>query len=283
MNIIQNNRTASNFTTGVMSFIIPQNGVLDGEVRYRPRASSPQVAMASSKDSHNGNVEHGDTPKRPKMLGVTPPKPYASKNQRKDSEDINEGSLPCTPESESDESSSSAECEALESDTQELIIRFLEEFTGFRKPQWTESKALSTMKRVVDGLLEKHKFAYNGMINKLSMEDRGSDLSYVGAVTKSLFSDGTTNWGRIASLVAFGAVVSQYMKDKGRGNCVKLVGKEISTYLVAEQREWLIKNKSWEGFVEFFRESDPESTVRNTLMACVGVAGIGATLALLIR
>lgn len=38
-----------------------------------------------------------------------------------------------------------------------------------------------------------------------------------------------------------------------------------------------------EGFVEFFRVPDPESTVRNTLMAVVGVAGIGATLAFLIR
>lgn len=38
-----------------------------------------------------------------------------------------------------------------------------------------------------------------------------------------------------------------------------------------------------EGFVEFFQVSDPESTVRNMLMAVAGVAGLGATLALLIR
>lgn len=38
-----------------------------------------------------------------------------------------------------------------------------------------------------------------------------------------------------------------------------------------------------DGFVEFFREADPESSVRNTLMTVVGVAGIGATLAMLIR
>lgn len=38
-----------------------------------------------------------------------------------------------------------------------------------------------------------------------------------------------------------------------------------------------------DGFVEFFQVPDPESTVRNVLMAVAGVAGIGATLALLIR
>lgn len=38
-----------------------------------------------------------------------------------------------------------------------------------------------------------------------------------------------------------------------------------------------------DGFVEFFQVSDPESSVRNMLMAVAGVAGLGATLALLIR
>lgn len=40
---------------------------------------------------------------------------------------------------------------------------------------------------------------------------------------------------------------------------------------------------SQDGFVEFFQEADTESLVRNTLMTVVGVAGIGATLAMLIR
>lgn len=83
------------------------------------------------------------------------------------------------------------------------------------------------------------------MINKLSLDERGDDTSFVSSVAKSLFADGTTNWGRIASLVAFGAVVSQHLKDKGRENCVDLVGEEISSYLLSAQRDWLVKNNSW--------------------------------------
>ena len=82
------------------------------------------------------------------------------------------------------------------------------------------------------------------MVNKLSLDDR-EDTSFVSSVARSLFADGTTNWGRIVSLVAFGAVVSQYLKEKGRGHCVEQVGQEISTYLLTEQRDWLIKNNSW--------------------------------------
>lgn len=162
------------------------------------------------------------------------------------------------------------------------------------------------------------------MINKLSLDERDEDMSFVGAVAKSLFGDHTTNWGRIVSFMAFGAVVSQHLKEKGRDNCVALVSQEISAYLLSEQRDWIVKNNAWvssdmiwknncitsfycprkylvpsehnlplsypiflspfqDGFVEFFRVADPESIVRQTLMAFAGFAGIGATLALLIR
>uniref|UniRef100_A0A668SNL1 Bcl-2 Bcl-2 homology region 1-3 domain-containing protein n=1 Tax=Oreochromis aureus TaxID=47969 RepID=A0A668SNL1_OREAU len=132
----------------------------------------------------------------------------------------------------------------------------------------------------VADVLEKHRYAYNGMINKLSLDEREEDMSFVA---KSLFGDHTTNWGRIVSFVAFGAVVSQHLKEKGRDNCVVLVSQEISAYLLSEQRDWIIKNNAWDGFVEFVRVADPESIVRNTLMAFAGFACIGATLALLIR
>ncbi|XP_069031073.1 induced myeloid leukemia cell differentiation protein Mcl-1b [Embiotoca jacksoni] len=255
--------------------ILPQNGVTNGSMRFGSRGSSI--------DSRNANVGSGDVPKRPKNLGVTATNGYAAKG----SDGVDESSLPCTPELEMDSgtdvSGFSAGDEVLDHDTRQLILRFLKDFTGLSKPQWNQSKSLSTMKRVVEDVLEKHRFAYNGMVNKLSLDDRGDDVTFVTAVAKNLFADGTTNWGRIASLVAFGAVVCQYQKERNRENCVELVCQEISTYLLTNQRDWLVKNNSWDGFVEFFRVADPEATVRNTLMAFAGFAGIGATLALLIR
>ncbi|KAM3849652.1 LOW QUALITY PROTEIN: induced myeloid leukemia cell differentiation protein Mcl-1 homolog [Diretmus argenteus] len=112
------------------------------------------------------------------------------------------------------------------------------------------------------------------MVRKLMLDERGDNMRFVTSVATSLFGDRTTNWGCIASLVAFGAVVCQYLKEKDRQHCVSLVGRD--------QRDWLVKNNAWDGFVEFFRVADPETTVRNTLMAFAGF-GIGATLALLIR
>lgn len=83
-----------------------------------------------------------------------------------------------------------------------------------------------------------------GMIDKLSSDDRGGDVSFISAVANSLFSE-TTNWGRVASLAAFGAAVCLYLKEKGREHCVELVGEDISTYLLTNQKDWLVKNNSW--------------------------------------
>ncbi|XP_067367185.1 induced myeloid leukemia cell differentiation protein Mcl-1b isoform X1 [Channa argus] len=269
---------------GIMGcFILPQNGVAEGAKHYASGVSSSQIVMGSSIDSLNGN---GST-KRPMSLEVNPSIGYAAKTHREDPEEIEDGSLPCTPElsldSENHVSSCPAGDEVLENDTRQLLSQFLKEYSGLSSPRWNESKAQATMRRVVENVLDKHRYTYNGMINKLSLDDRGDDVSFVSAVATSLFSDGATNWGRVVSLVAFGATVCKHLKDKGRENCVELVSEEITTYLISNQRDWLAKNNNWEGFVEFFRVTDPESSMRNTLMAFAGVFGIGATLALLTR
>ncbi|XP_029306639.1 induced myeloid leukemia cell differentiation protein Mcl-1b [Cottoperca gobio] len=255
--------------TTMSHYNLPQNGVAEGAMHYGLGNSSP-------KDSHSGNVGLNDAPKRPKSLGV---------KTTKASNDMDDESLPCSPEllSDSEDSGCGAVDEVLENDTRQLISCVLRDLTEPSKSSWMESPELTTMKRVVEDLLLKHRYAYNGMLKKLPLDDCTDDASFVSAVAKSLFADGTTNWGRIASLVAFGAVVSRYLKERGRDNDVELVGQQIATYLLSDQRDWLVKNNAWDGFVKFFQVADPESTVRNTLMAFAGFAGIGATLALLIR
>ena len=83
------------------------------------------------------------------------------------------------------------------------------------------------------------------MIKKLSLDDRGDDVRFVDKVANSLFEDRITNWGRVAGLLAFGAAVCRHLNEKGRGTRVKLVGREISAYLLTYQKGWLVDNNSW--------------------------------------
>ncbi|KAK1788975.1 hypothetical protein P4O66_015893 [Electrophorus voltai] len=190
-----------------------------------------------------------------------------------------DGSLPTSPDSQETLPDFRSD---LDAETRELLGYFYRTYTGLPHRR-TKLSALPTLTRVVGDVICKHRIAYNGMVQKLQMEEQSDDLEVVSTVAKSMFSDGMTNWGRVASLVAFGAVLCESLKESGRDHCVDTVAHRISSYLTTYQHEWLLNNKSWDGFKEFFQVEDPESVVRNALMAVAGFAGLGAGLALLMR
>lgn len=141
-----------------------QNGVGGGA-----GLSSPQIPMISPGDSLGG-----DGHKRPSKLSVLTHKLSATKTMPESSEDEG-GSLPCTPESHSADGPDLSKCPAgdeaaLDADTRQLLSCFMADFTGTRRAQWRESKALATMKRVVGSLMEKHRYVYKGRRPGLCVE-----------------------------------------------------------------------------------------------------------------
>lgn len=84
-----------------------------------------------------------------------------------------------------------------------------------------------------------------GMVRRLDLDHLDDNMSFVTDVAESTFSDGTTNWGRIATLVAFGAVLSGHLKGAGRPECVETVSNQISSYLALQKYDWLINNNGW--------------------------------------
>ncbi|KAK7147238.1 hypothetical protein R3I94_009932 [Phoxinus phoxinus] len=191
-----------------------------------------------------------------------------------------QGSVPSSPGSDCGEIDNYT---SLEMETRETIDIFLKNFTGLPHSKIGKKQVLSTMKRVVESLVVKHEIAYKGMIARLNLENNGEDMSFITTVATDIFSDGITNWGRIASLLTFGAMVCRHQNERGHGKCVSLVAEDIASYLLTAQRDWLLKNKAWDGFVDFFHVPDTEGAVRNTLMAIGSVATFGAALAYLIR
>uniref|UniRef100_A0A8C0UE15 MCL1 apoptosis regulator, BCL2 family member n=1 Tax=Cyanistes caeruleus TaxID=156563 RepID=A0A8C0UE15_CYACU len=121
-----------------------------------------------------------------------------------------------------------------------------------------------------------------GMLRKLEIQQE-EDLQSVVEVAAHLFSDGVTNWGRVVTLIAFGAFVAKHLKSIKQEQSISSLAGIITDALVSSKREWLESQGGWEGFVDFFRVEDLEGSIRNVLMAFAGVAGLGAGLAYMIR
>uniref|UniRef100_A0A8D0E855 MCL1 apoptosis regulator, BCL2 family member n=2 Tax=Salvator merianae TaxID=96440 RepID=A0A8D0E855_SALMN len=144
------------------------------------------------------------------------------------------------------------------------------------------AQALETLRRVGDAILDKHQLAFQGMLKKLEIKNE-EDLKTVSEVATHVFSDGVTNWGRIVTLISFGAFVAKHLKTINKENGISTLADIITDVLVTDKREWLLNHNAWEGFIKFFHVEDIEGSIRNVLVAFAGVAGVGAGLAYLIR
>ncbi|XP_007427996.1 induced myeloid leukemia cell differentiation protein Mcl-1 [Python bivittatus] len=146
----------------------------------------------------------------------------------------------------------------------------------------TAARGLETLRRVCDDILNKHQLVFQGILRKMEIE-KADDLKIVSEVAMQVFSDGVTNWGRIVTLISFGAFVAKHLKSINQDSGISTLAEIITDVLVTDKREWLLHHNAWEGFVKFFHVEDLEGSIRNILVAFASVAGIGASLAYLIR
>nr|1WSX_A Chain A, myeloid cell leukemia sequence 1 [Mus musculus]2JM6_B Chain B, Myeloid cell leukemia-1 protein Mcl-1 homolog [Mus musculus]2ROC_A Chain A, Induced myeloid leukemia cell differentiation protein Mcl-1 homolog [unidentified]2ROD_A Chain A, Induced myeloid leukemia cell differentiation protein Mcl-1 homolog [unidentified] len=146
----------------------------------------------------------------------------------------------------------------------EIISRYLrEQATGSKdsKPLGEAGaagrRALETLRRVGDGVQRNHETAFQGMLRKLDIKNEG-DVKSFSRVMVHVFKDGVTNWGRIVTLISFGAFVAKHLKSVNQESFIEPLAETITDVLVRTKRDWLVKQRGWDGFVEFFHVQDLE-------------------------
>ncbi|NP_032588.1 induced myeloid leukemia cell differentiation protein Mcl-1 homolog [Mus musculus] len=239
-------------------------------------AASAAAAIVSPEEELDG-CEPEAIGKRPAVLPLLERVSEAAKSSGAD------GSLPSTPPPPEEEE------DDLYRQSLEIISRYLrEQATGSKdsKPLGEAGaagrRALETLRRVGDGVQRNHETAFQGMLRKLDIKNEG-DVKSFSRVMVHVFKDGVTNWGRIVTLISFGAFVAKHLKSVNQESFIEPLAETITDVLVRTKRDWLVKQRGWDGFVEFFHVQDLEGGIRNVLLAFAGVAGVGAGLAYLIR
>lgn len=83
-----------------------------------------------------------------------------------------------------------------------------------------------------------------GMLRKLDIKNE-DDVKSLSRVMAHVFSDGVTNWGRIVTLISFGAFVAKHLKSINQESCIEPLAESITDVLVRTKREWLVKQRGW--------------------------------------
>lgn len=82
------------------------------------------------------------------------------------------------------------------------------------------------------------------MLRKLEIQQE-EDLQSVVEVAAHLFSDGVTNWGRVVTLIAFGAFVAKHLKSIKQEQSISSLAGIITDALVSSKRQWLESQGGW--------------------------------------
>lgn len=110
------------------------------------------------------------------------------------------------------------------------------------------------------------------MVQQLFNQANGLDS--MRPVLSSVFSDGVMSWGRIASVLALGAVVCEQLKQDHvqelAEECVDTVASHISTYLSTDLQLWLINNNGWVSTVVILvQNTHTHAHTTSTVLLCV--------------
>uniref|UniRef100_G1QAV8 Bcl-2 Bcl-2 homology region 1-3 domain-containing protein n=1 Tax=Myotis lucifugus TaxID=59463 RepID=G1QAV8_MYOLU len=177
------------------------------------------------------------------------------------------GSLPSTPPPAEEEE---------ELSLLEMIPQHLRERAGARD-QSQGPRVGGVQRRAAGCSGVRQETAFLGML-ELDTENEDNVKSSSQAMVHA-FRDGVTN-GRIVT--HFFWCLCSHLKSINQESCIEPLAEDITDVLVGTERGWLVKQRGWDGFVEFFQVEDLEGGVRNVLLAFAG-AGVGAGLPYLIR
>ena len=67
----------------------------------------------------------------------------------------------------------------------------------------------------------------SGMLRKLDIKNE-DDVKSLSRVMVHVFSDGVTNWGRIVTLISFGAFVAKHLKSINQESCIEPLASNIT-------------------------------------------------------
>lgn len=89
------------------------------------------------------------------------------------------------------------------------------------------------------------------MLQRLSIQTE-DDIQKLSEVPPMVFNDGITNWGRIVTLISFGAFVAKHLKSVKLEDCIRHLASNFTDYLMSQKREWIVQHNGWVSIVRLW-------------------------------
>jgi len=101
-----------------------------------------------------------------------------------------------------------------------------------------------TLRRTVDELTQRHCILFNGMVNKLNLDEETGYRTFTNIINE-MFSDKHYNWGRIVAVYAFAARLARYCVDENMNDYCPQIATYLGDYVAEHLAEWIAENGGW--------------------------------------
>lgn len=101
-----------------------------------------------------------------------------------------------------------------------------------------------TLRRTVDELTQRHCILFNGMVNKLNLDEETGYRTFTNIIDE-MFSDKHYNWGRIVAVYAFAARLAKYCVDENMNDYCPQIATYLGDYVAENLAEWIAEHGGW--------------------------------------
>jgi len=123
---------------------------------------------------------------------------------------------------------------------------------GQPKPCGIHASIISTLRRTVDQVSDRHEILFASIVKKLHIGEEGTNCESFGSVADEMFADKHYNWGRIVTLYAFAGWLAKHCVDNRiDGDWVNRIGEVCGDYVAENLSQWIASQGGWVSVFHF--------------------------------
>ncbi|XP_039623521.1 induced myeloid leukemia cell differentiation protein Mcl-1 homolog [Polypterus senegalus] len=71
-------------------------------------------------------------------------------------------------------------------------------------------------------------------------------------LAQDMLTERVMKWRHVTGFIVFGSAVAKHLKQVHLEHCILPLADHISALLLKHCKDWMVKNRAWEGFADFF-------------------------------
>ncbi|XP_028670543.1 induced myeloid leukemia cell differentiation protein Mcl-1 homolog [Erpetoichthys calabaricus] len=166
----------------------------------------------------------------------------------------------------------------LEKETRELIAAYLFRSAGLpHSCSRSGRKPYDILVLAGDRIIENNKSWFNELLESIDVSQKELP-EYVTTLAQVTLTGREMKWRYVLGFIIHGSVVAKRLKQVNQEHCILPLADLMSALLLKHCKDWIVKNRAWEGFSDYYHFLVREPETWQFPLTCLGLSFLAALL-----